>query len=92
MKWEGVYTNSEDATAQADMIGDYRNFSKEVVRILVDRLQDGAKYCIGRDGGPTMKITLRDPDFSISISGLKELVKATSVEKTSEAGEVILRW
>ena len=92
MQWEGLYTDAEGIVAQSKIVGDYRNFTPEVVKLLTDRLGNGAKYKLGRNNGPTITMVLRDPDFSISLSGLKELVKAQEVTKTGEPGEVILKF
>jgi hypothetical protein len=92
MVWSGVWTDTDGIIAQAKVVGDYRSFSPEIVKLLTDRLGNGAKYKLGRDNGPTIGLVLRDPDFSISLSGLKELVNATDVIKTGQPGEVVLKF
>ena len=92
MQWEGIWVDADGINAQAKIVGDYRNFTPEVIKLLSERLGNGAKYRLGRNQGPTLTLVLRDPNYSISISGLKELVNAESAVKTESPGEVKLSW
>lgn len=93
LDWEGIYGDADILNQQAKIVGDYRNFSSDVIKLLTARIGNGGKYRLGRkNGSPTVDITIRDPKYSISLSGLKELVNADTIEKTGEPGEVKLTW
>ena len=93
LNWEGVYTNSEDVLKQADVVGKYGGFNKEVIKRLVDKLGDVAKYKLAREKGPVMYITIRDGNVDpVSVSGIKDLVNAREVTQTGSSGEMLIKW
>ena len=92
MQFEGTWVDADTINDLAKVVGDYRNFTPDVIKLTSERLGNGCKYKLGRNNGPTLTLVLRDPDFSISLSGLKELVNAKEVNKTDNPGEVVLSW
>lgn len=91
MSWNGLYTNGDMFQKQAAVVGEYGTFSKAAAKALVDRFGNSAKYKLAREVRPVVYLTLRDVGRDVepvSVSEIKGLVSAKSVDLTGEPGEV----
>jgi rubrerythrin len=92
LKWPGIYSNGETFLKQVKIIDHYNKFTKEVAQRLVDKFGDEAKYKLARENSVCVYVTVLSPELQISMLGLKDLVSADEVTKTTQPGELRFWW
>jgi hypothetical protein len=91
MNWGGIWGDSDTFLKQAKIVGEYKPFSPDAAKALVDKFGNSAKYKLARETRPVVYVVLRDVGAGVepvSLSELKGMTGAREVQATENQGEV----